>query len=69
MFTVTDFVVTPKKKIMGTFKTLKQIVLILSLFHTKLGLCFDAIFRTIYRLTISKKNLLQWKTADRVRNQ
>lgn len=66
MFTVTDFVVTPKKKIMGTFKTLKQIVLILSFIPYQAWLMFDAIFRTIYRLTISKKNLLQWKTADRV---
>ena len=66
VFTVTDFVVTPKNKLMGTFKTLKQILLILSFTPYQAWLMFDAIFRTIYRLVISKKNLLQWKTADRV---
>jgi cyclic beta-1,2-glucan synthetase len=66
VFTVTDFVVTPKNKLMGTFKNSKQIILILSFIPYQAWLMFDAIFRTIYRLLISKKNLLQWKTADRV---
>ena len=66
VFTVTDFVVTPKKMLMGTFKNLRQIVLILSFIPYQAYLMVDAIFRTIYRVTISKKNLLQWKTAEDV---
>jgi len=66
VFTVTDFVVTPKRKLMGSFKTLKQIVLIISFIPYQAYLMIDAIIRTIYRITISKKNLLQWKTAEKV---
>ena len=66
MFTVTDFVVTPKKKLMGTFKNLRQIILILSFIPYQAYLMIDAIVRTIYRLTISKKKLLQWRTAENV---
>ena len=66
MFTVTDFVVTPKKKLMGTFKNLRQILLILSFIPYQAYLMIDAIVRTIYRLTISKKKLLQWRTAENV---
>lgn len=64
VFTVTDFVVTPKNKLMGTFKNLKQIVLILSFIPYQTYLMLDAIIRTLFRLTISKKNLLQWQTAE-----
>ncbi|WP_322413492.1 hypothetical protein, partial [Clostridium perfringens] len=49
VFTVTDFVVTPKNKLMGTFKNSKQIILILSFIPYQAWLIFDAIFRTIYR--------------------
>lgn len=66
VFTVTDFVVTPKKKLMGSFKNLRQIILILSFIPYQAYLMIDAVFRTLYRLTISKKNLLQWKTAEKV---
>ncbi|GAB6168348.1 glucoamylase family protein [Clostridium carnis] len=66
VFTVTDFVVTPKNKLMGTFKSLKQIILILSFIPYQAYLMIDAIIRTIYRTLISKKNLLQWKTASDV---
>lgn len=66
MFTVTDFVVTPKKKLMGTFKNLRQIILILSFIPYQAYLMTDAIVRTLYRLTISKKKLLQWRTAENV---
>lgn len=66
VFTVTDFVVTPKKKLMGTFKNLKQIILIISFIPYQAYLMLDAIFRTIFRLLISRKKLLQWKTADKV---
>ena len=66
VFTVTDFVVTPKRKLMGSFKNLKQIILIISFIPYQAYLMLDAIFRTLYRITISKKNLLQWKTAEKV---
>ena len=66
VFTVTDFVVTPKKKLMGTFKNIKQIVLIISFIPYQAYLMIDAIVRTLYRLIVSKKNLLQWKTAERI---
>lgn len=66
IFTVTDFVVTPKKKLMGTFKNIKQIVLIISFIPYQAYLMLDAIVRTLYRLIVSKKNLLQWKTAERI---
>ena len=66
VFTVTDFVVTPKRKLMGSFKNLRQIVLIISFIPYQAYLMLDAIIRTIYRMTISKKNLLQWKTAEKV---
>ncbi|SDP07582.1 GH36-type glycosyl hydrolase domain-containing protein [Clostridium gasigenes] len=64
VFTIIDFVVTPKNKLMGTFKSLKQIVLIISFIPYQSYLMIDAIFRTLFRLVISKKNLLQWKTAE-----
>ncbi len=66
VFTVTDFVVTPKRKLMGSFKNLRQIILIISFIPYQAYLMIDAIFRSLYRITISKKNLLQWKTAEKV---
>ena len=66
IFTVIDFVVTPKNKLMGTFKSLKQIILIVSFIPYQAYLMIDAIGRTLFRLVISKKNLLQWKTAEEV---
>ena len=64
IFTITDFVVTPKLKLMGTFKTIKQIIIIISFIPYQAYLMVDAISRTLYRMFISKKNLLQWKTAE-----
>ena len=64
VFTVTDFVVTPKTKLSGTFKSFNKIVTIISFIPYQGYLMFDAIIRTIFRLTISKKNLLQWQTAE-----
>lgn len=66
IFTVIDFVVTPKNKLMGTVKSLKQIILIISFIPYQAYLMLDAIYRTLFRLGISKKNLLQWKTAEEV---
>ena len=66
VFTITDFVVTPKNKLNGTFKNLKQILIIVSYIPYQSLLMIDAILKTIYRLAISKKNLLQWQTAAKV---
>lgn len=64
LFNITDFVVTPKNKLMGTFKSLKEDLLILSFIPYQSYMMIDAVVRTLYRMFISKKNLLQWKTAE-----
>ena len=64
LFTVTDFVVTPKNKLSGTFKSFKQIVLIISFIPYQTYLMVNAIIKTLYRLIISKKHLLEWQTAE-----
>ncbi|MGN0145154.1 MAG: glycosyl transferase, partial [Clostridium sp.] len=64
VFTVTDFVVTPKNKLMGAFKTFEQIVLILSFIPYESLLMIKAIGITLFRVIISKKNLLEWKASQ-----
>ena len=64
LFNITDFVVTPKNKIIGTFKSLKQTMIILSFIPYQSYMMIDAIIRTLFRMFISKKHLLQWKTAE-----
>lgn len=64
LFTVTDFVVTPKNKLSGTFKSFKQIVLIISFIPYQTYLMVNSIVKTLYRLIISKKHLLEWQTAE-----
>lgn len=64
LFTVTDFVVTPKNKLSGTFKSFKQIVLIISFIPYQTYIMVNAIIKTLYRLIISKKHLLEWQTAE-----
>ncbi|GAA0076616.1 hypothetical protein UT300005_09940 [Clostridium sp. CTA-5] len=66
VFTVTDFVVTPKNKLMGTFKSFQQILLIFSFIPYQAFLMIDAIIRTLFRLCISKRNLLEWQSFDSV---
>lgn len=66
VFTVTDFVVTPKTMTMGTLKNFEQIILIISFIPYQAYLMLDGIVRTLYRLFISRKNLLQWQTAEEV---
>ena len=63
VFTVTDFVVTPKNKLMGTFKSFEQILLILTFIPYQAFLMLNAIIKTLFRVCISKKNLLEWQTA------
>ncbi|MGL4772349.1 MAG: GH36-type glycosyl hydrolase domain-containing protein, partial [Clostridium sp.] len=64
VFTITDFVVTPKVKLSGTIKSLKESILILSFAPYQAYLMVDAITRTLFRLIISKKHLLQWVTFE-----
>lgn len=64
VFTVTDFVVTPKNKLMGTFKTFDQIVLIVSFIPYQAFLMINAIIVTLFRVIISKKNLLEWQSSE-----
>ncbi|ADK16855.1 N,N'-diacetylchitobiose phosphorylase [Clostridium ljungdahlii DSM 13528] len=69
LFDVSETVVSPIRgnglsgKI-SNFKTVvEQFFLILSFLPYQAYLMLDAIIRTLYRLFISKKNLLQWQTA------
>ncbi|SFC75903.1 GH36-type glycosyl hydrolase domain-containing protein [Clostridium uliginosum] len=66
VFTVTDFVVTPKNKLMGTFKSFEQILLILTFIPYQAFLMMNAIIITLFRLCISKRNLLEWQSSDSV---
>ena len=49
---------------MGTIKSFIQIMVIVSFIPYQSYLMIDAILRTLYRLTISRRNLLQWQTAE-----
>ena len=66
VFTVTDFVVTPKNKLMGTFKNFEQIVLIITFIPYTAFLMMDAILITLFRVCISKRNLLEWESSENV---
>ena len=64
IFTVTDFVVTPKNRLMGAFKTFKQIILIISFIPYESYLMIKAILVTLIRVIFTKRNLLEWKSAQ-----
>lgn len=64
LFNITDFVVTPKNKLIGTIKSFKQIILIISFMPYQGYTMTCAITKTLYRLIISKKHMLEWETAD-----
>ena len=64
VFTVTDFVVTPKNKLMGTFKSFEQILLIISFIPYQAFLMIHAIIITLFRVCISKRNLLEWQSSE-----
>ena len=64
VFTVTDFVVTPKNRLMGFFKTFKQIILITSFIPYESVLMIKAIAITLFRVIFSKKNLLEWRASQ-----
>ena len=64
LFTVTDFVITPKNKLIGTMKTLRQLILIISFIPYQTYIVIGAILKAIFRLFISKNHLLEWQTAE-----
>jgi cellobiose phosphorylase len=70
LFDVSEAVVSPIKGIglsgkLGSGKNiLEQVFLIFCFLPYQAYLMLDAIFRTLYRLAISKKNFLQWQTAE-----
>ncbi|MDW8800047.1 glucoamylase family protein [Clostridium sp. A1-XYC3] len=72
LFDVSEAVVSPIKGISLSGKVnngknlLEQFFLIFSFLPYQAWLMLDAIVRTLYRLYISKKNLLQWQTAEDV---
>ena len=68
IFRITDFVVTPKYRLSGTFKSFEQLFLIAAFIPFQCFFMIDAIFITIYRLCISRKHLLEWKSSDNLEN-
>ncbi|KHD37627.1 NdvB [Clostridium acetobutylicum] len=69
LFDVSEVAISPIRgmnlsgKLVGSKIVIEQMFLIFSFLPYKACLMVDAIVRTIYRLTISKKNLLQWQTS------
>lgn len=69
IFDITESVASPIRgislsgKINSRKLIIEQIFLIFSFLTFNAYLMIDAILRTLYRLTISKKNLLEWQTA------
>ena len=64
LFTVTDFVVTPMKNKKIQIRNFEQVLLILSFLPNQCVLMIKAISKTLYRMIISKKHLLEWTTAE-----
>ncbi|URZ17704.1 GH36-type glycosyl hydrolase domain-containing protein [Clostridium felsineum] len=69
LFDVSEMVVSPIRgmnlsgKIVGSKVVIEQMFLIFSFLPYKAYLMVDAIIRSLYRVFISKKNLLQWQTS------
>jgi cyclic beta-1,2-glucan synthetase len=69
LFDVTEAVVSPAKgisltgKIQNSKMAIQQVFLIFCFIPYQAYLMLDAIIRTLYRLIVSKKNLLEWQTA------
>lgn len=72
LFDVSEVVASPMRGISVTGKMnsnknlILQVFLIFSFLAFNCCLMLDAIFTTLYRLIFSKKNLLQWQTAEDV---
>ncbi|MBU3189325.1 cyclic beta 1-2 glucan synthetase [Clostridium bowmanii] len=69
LFDVTEAVVSPTKgislsgKIQNSKMAIEQVFLIFCFIPYQAYLMLDAIIRTLYRLLVSKKNMLEWQTA------
>ena len=69
LFDISEAVVYPVKgislsgKIKSSKMAIEQVFLIFCFIPFQAYLMLDAIIRTLYRLIVSKKNLLQWQTA------
>jgi len=69
LFDVTEAVVAPSKgislsgKVQNGKMAIEQTFLIICFIPFQAYMMLDAIIRTLYRLLVSKKNLLEWKTA------
>ncbi|WP_291639232.1 glucoamylase family protein [Clostridium sp.] len=72
LFDVTEAVVSPAKgislvgKIQNSKMAIEQVFLIFCFIPYQAYIMLDAIIRTLYRVTFSKKNLLEWQTAEDV---
>ena len=72
LFDVTEAVVSPARgislvgKIQSSKMAIEQVFLIFCFIPFQAYLMLDAIIRTLYRLIISKENLLEWQTAEDV---
>nr|WP_251860863.1 hypothetical protein [Clostridium sp. Marseille-Q2269] len=70
LFNVSEVIVLPTKgiglsgRIYSVKNVLKQFFLIFAFIPHKAYLMRDAIMRTLYRLCVSKRNLLEWQTAE-----
>ncbi|MCR1934322.1 GH36-type glycosyl hydrolase domain-containing protein [Clostridium tepidum] len=70
LFNVSEVIIFPSKgiglsgRIYSVKNVLKQFFMIFAFIPHKAYLMLDAIIRTLYRLCISKKNLLEWQTAE-----
>ncbi|MBU3227179.1 GH36-type glycosyl hydrolase domain-containing protein [Clostridium algidicarnis] len=75
LFNITDILTAPLKSISiftytNSFKRIiKQVILTFAFIPYQGYIMMDAMIRTLYRLFISKKNLLQWKTAEDVESK
>ena len=74
-FDVSEVVMLPSKSISLTGKlknslmAVEQVFMLFCFLPYMAYLMCDAIFRTLYRLFVSKKNLLEWQTAADVEAQ
>ncbi|WP_234123465.1 GH36-type glycosyl hydrolase domain-containing protein [Clostridium hydrogenum] len=70
LFDVSEVVASPMRglslsgKINNSKTVIEQVFLIFAFLPYKAFLMLDAIVRTLYRLLISRRNLLEWQTAD-----
>ncbi len=56
-------------KLMGTAAIFEKVFLVFVFLPYKAYLMADAVIRTLYRLNVSKRNLLEWQTAENAENQ